>query len=571
MRKLAPDGQVDDVLGDLEEARRQRLRRHPPTVAGILTTLEALEMTAALARARFHALRMSKGNTIVQDYKLGFRMLLKYPGLTFAGGLALAIAIGIGAGWHDLSGDIFRPRIPLPNGDRIVEAEMRDTMNPGDERRILHDFLIWRAEARSLEHLGAYRSIERNLILGNARPEPIRIAETTASAFRVAGVAPLHGRPLLGADEQRGAPPVVVLGYDVWQQRFGGRVDVIGQPVQLGRTAMTIIGVMPQGFAFPINHHMWVPLQLQPAGYAPLEGVGIRVFGLIAPGATQAQANTELAALVEREKAAFPQTYQHLSPRVLAYGGESPGDSRILEIVVRNLPIILVLVVACANVGTLIYARTATREAEIATRYALGASRARIIGQLFVEALVLASVAAVAGLTAAHYGLKWGFAAYLEAEGESSPFWIEPGLKPATVLFAAVLTTLSAALLSLLPAIKATGAHVQPQLRNLGSGGSTLRFGRRLDGGDDRASRADGDLHSSGYRYLRRSLPRPPDPCSIPRRAVPDGAGRFRATAGEHDRRRRASGSLRRARRAHVPRTDTGNRSGTGRPCRYVR
>jgi predicted permease len=406
-------------------------------------------------------------------------MLVKYPGLTLAGGLALAIAIGIGAGWYDLSTDLFRPKLPLPDGERIVEIEMRNPMAAGDERRLLHDFLIWRQNVRLTEALGAYRTIERNLVLGTAdtRGEPVTVAEITASAFQVARVPPLQGRPLVESDEQPGAPPVVVLGYDVWRRHFGGRSDAVGRTVQLGKVTTTVVGVMPEGFAFPINHRLWVPLQLRPSGYAPLEGAAIRVFGRLAPEATQAQAYAEVTALTERVAAASPQTHQHLRPRVLAYGGESPGDRTLMELAITHLPILLVLAVACANVGTLIYARTATRDAEIATRYALGASRGRIVTQLFVEALVLTSLAAVLGLGVAHVALKSGTAAYFSGQSNALPFWVNPGLKPTTVLYASVMSIVGAALLSVLPALKATGWHAQMQLRNHGAGGSTLRFG----------------------------------------------------------------------------------------------
>jgi putative ABC transport system permease protein len=411
------------------------------------------------------------------DVKLGFRMLRRFPGLTIAGGLALAIAIGIGAAWYDLNGDFMRPKLPLPDGDRIVEVEMRDSVNIQDERRILHDFIGWRRDVRTIEELGAYRTLERNLMREGARPEPVTAAEISASAFRLVRVPPLLGRPLLESDEQSGAPPVVVLGYTVWRGRFGGRTDVIGQTVHLGRTQATVVGVMPEGFAFPINHRMWVPLQLQPSGYGPLEGGGIRVFGRIAPGATQTHANTELVALTDRTKAASPRTHEQLRPRVLAYGGESPGDVSWFEFLMKHLPILLVLAVACANVGTLIYARTATREAEIAVRYALGAGRGRIVGQLFAEALVLASLSAVVGLAAANFALKWGLAAFYSNEAGALPFWINPGLKPTTVVFAVGLTILGAALLGIFPALKVTGAHAHAMLKNLGAGGSTLRFG----------------------------------------------------------------------------------------------
>jgi predicted permease len=477
LRALAPSGEAGDVLGDLEEAHRSRSRRYGRRAAGVMRAAEALDMAFALVRAHVIRFKANKGNSMLQDYKLGVRMLVKYPGLTLAGGLALAIAIGLGAGWYDLMHEFWRPQMPLPQGDRIVEIEMRDPRIVGDEHRILHDFLIWRQDLRSVEELGAYRTLQRNLALGEALPEPVNVAEINASAFRLAGVPPLLGRPLIDADERPGAPDVVVLGYYLWQQRLGGRADVVGRELQLGTVKATVVGVMPEGFAFPVNHSLWTPLRLRPSGYAPLEGAAVRVFGRLAPGATQAQANVEVVSLVARTKASSPRTHEHLRPRVLAYGGESPGDRSIVETAVTHLPILLVLIVACANVATLVYARTATRDAEIAMRYALGASRGRIITQLFVEALVLASAAAVAGLAAANWALKWGVSAFYSGRVGELPFWVNPGLKPMTIVYAAALTVTGAAILGVLPAIRVTGSRVQVHLRSLG-GGSTLRFGR---------------------------------------------------------------------------------------------
>ena len=114
---------------------------------------------------------------MLQDYRLGLRMLLKYPGLTLAGGLALAIAIGIGAGWYDVMGQIFAPTIPLPEGDRLVLIETRNTLTNQSESRVLHDFLEWRRALRTIEGLGAYRTHVRNLVVGNTPPEPVRVAE----------------------------------------------------------------------------------------------------------------------------------------------------------------------------------------------------------------------------------------------------------------------------------------------------------------------------------------------------------------------------------------------------------
>ena len=199
---------------------------------------------------------------MLQDYKLGLRMLLKYPGLTLAGGLALAIAIGIGAGWYDLMGKIMAPAIPLPEGDRLVLIETQNTLTNEPEPRVVRDFLEWRRELRTIVDMGAYRTDTRNLAVANAAPEPIQVAELTAAAFGTARVSPLLGRALLDSDETPGAPGVVVLGYDVWQRSLGGRQDVVGSIVKLGNTPSTVIGVMPEGFGYPFNHDAWTPLPL---------------------------------------------------------------------------------------------------------------------------------------------------------------------------------------------------------------------------------------------------------------------------------------------------------------------
>lgn len=412
---------------------------------------------------------------MLQDYKLGLRMLLKYPGLTLAGGLALSIAIGIGAGWYEIMGKIFAPTIPLPEGERVVLIETRNTLSNAAEPRVLRDFLEWRRGLQTIEDLGAYRTHARNLVVGNTTPEPIRVAELTAAAFGTARVPPLFGRALLPSDETAGAPPVVLLGYDVWQRSLGGREDILGAVVKLGPTPATVIGVMPKGFGYPVNHDAWMPLPLR-GSYEALEGDAITVIGRLAQGVSRQQADADVRLFGERTAAALPATHAHLRPRVVRLGG-APDDLDIAQLALRNLPALLVLGIACLSVGTLIYARTATREGEIAVRSALGASRARIMCQLFVEALVLASVAAPVGLIGADRALRWGIEDANRDIG-GAPFWMTPGLTLSTILYAGGLAVVSAAMLSVLPALKVTRARLQPHLANLGSGGATLRFGR---------------------------------------------------------------------------------------------
>ena len=415
---------------------------------------------------------------MLQDYKLGVRMLLKYPGLTLAGGLALAIAIGIGAGWYDLAGKLLWPAIPLPEGDRIVVIQTHNALTNEPELRVTRDFLEWRSDVRSIDGLGAYTTDQRNLIVGNAPPVLIRTAALTATAFRTARVPPLIGRGLLPADETPGAPDVVVLGYDVWQRSFEGRNDVVGSTVKLGHTPVTVVGVMPKGFGYPFSYHAWTPLQLR-ASYGALEGDPIGVIGRLKPGITLEQANAELRVIVERAAATLPTTHAYLRPLVIRLGHDSETEKApdIVGLALMYLPSLLVLVLACTTVGTLFYARTAIREGEMAMRSALGASRARIIGQLFVEALVLSSIAAAVGLIAADRALRWGIESVGELKG-GVPFWMTPGLDVTTIFYAFGLAVIGAAMVSLLPALRVTRTRLQSHLTNLGAGGSTLRFGR---------------------------------------------------------------------------------------------
>ena len=393
-------------------------------------------------------------------------MLLKYPGLTLAGGLALAVAIGVGAGWYDLSGKILSPTVPLPEGDRIVVVETQNTLTNQVEGRVARDFLEWRRTLRTIDGLGAFRPEPRNLAAGDSVPEPVRTVALTATAFATARVAPLLGRPLLESDEASGAPAVVLLGYELWRRTFAGRPDVVGSVVRLGNTPATVIGVMPDGFAYPMNYDAWTPLSLRGV-YGPLEGSPIGVIGRLAPGVTLEQARAEMRVAGERAATAMPATHTHLRPSV---AGLAQGEGDLSQ-TLRNLPVLLVLLIACTSVGTLIYARTATREGEIAVRSALGASRARIMLQLFVEALVLASVAAAVGLVAANRALTWGIDSI-----DDTPFWITPGLRLSTILYAAALAVITAAMLSFLPALKVTRARVQTHLAHR-AGGATLRFG----------------------------------------------------------------------------------------------
>jgi putative ABC transport system permease protein len=161
----------------------------------------------------------------------------EYPGLTIIGGFSLAAAIAIGSVGMEVAGELLYSRLPFDEGERVVRIETRDAEASSVEPRVLHDFAIWRESLETITELGAARLVERNVLTGEGRVEPLRVAEITASAFPLTRVPPLLGRPLQPADEVPGAEPVVVLGYDVWQRQFLGDPAIIGRVVTVGRTS----------------------------------------------------------------------------------------------------------------------------------------------------------------------------------------------------------------------------------------------------------------------------------------------------------------------------------------------
>ena len=419
---------------------------------------------------------MNAGLVSWLDWKLGARLLLKYPALTIIGGLSLAAAIAIGAVGIEVADELLYKRLPFDEGGRVVRLETQDTAASRVEPRVLHDFAIWRRSLKTVAELGAARVSERNVLTGEGRVESLRVAEITASAFPLTRVPPLLGRPLQPTDELPGAEPVVVLGYDVWQRQFLQDPAIIGRVVTVGRTARTVVGVMPPRFGFPRNQQLWVPLPIQDA--PPREGPAVQVFGRLADGASWQDAAAELDVVSARFAADQPATHAQLRTRVRAFAGRTPGDPLRLEDLAVHAIVLLLLGAVSANVATLIFARTAMREPEIVVRHALGASRARVIAQIVTEGLVLALAAAVLGLVVAQTTVRYAWARASQIIGDDGlPFWVDLTLEPVTIAYALLLALVAAALIGLLPALKATGASVQRGLQGITSTGGTMKFG----------------------------------------------------------------------------------------------
>jgi predicted permease len=276
-------------------------------------------------------------------------------------------------------------------------------------------------------------------------------------------------------DERTSAPPVIVIGYDLWQERFGGDPGVLGRTVRLGRLQASVVGVMPRGFSFPAYQDAWIPLRGIGAGIDA--GPAVRTFGRLAPGVTLEQARSELNRPGLLAAASPSPTYEHLRVEVVPYASSIVAltPDEIVALRSANVGIVLLVVLVFGNVALLTFARAATREGEIVVRSALGASRARITTQLFAEALALGGVGLAVGLAAARYGMGWALFIIGSNLGDP-PYWVNDSLSGETLLYAAGLTVLAALVAGVVPALRVTRA-VGRRLRRIGAGSGGLHFG----------------------------------------------------------------------------------------------
>jgi predicted permease len=477
-----------------DEVRR---RGHAPSEAARLARAAAGGRIQAL-----EALREQRGlpwlDSSLLDLRLGLRLVVRNWGLTLVGGLAMTLAISIAAVVFAAFDIVMWSPLPLDDGDRVVAIQVWDREAGRRRDTTWQDLERWRTSLQSVGDVGAFQTIRRNIITPDGSVELASVAEISAAGFRVARVRPLIGRAIADADAAPGAAPVIVIGHDVWQRRFGGGRDVIGRELRLGKDVHTVIGVMPDGFQFPFNFLYWVPLRVAADGTLRNTGPEGVVFGRLAPGATLAGAHAEVSALgilppalrsaqreagpalrsAQREAGPALRSAQREGGRVVPYtfaftGDFEPGELGLLWSL-SSLLLVLMLLPPCANIAILNYARTVTRQQEFAARYALGGSRARIVWQLFIEALVLTAAAAGVALLVLRV-VSVVVAGRLQNMPGGPPFWMTFNVSYRTLLFVAGLALAGAVVSGLVPALQAMG-----RLSRLGAGALAGRTSVRL-------------------------------------------------------------------------------------------
>jgi predicted permease len=415
-------------------------------------------------------------NHLRRDLAFAARMLLKHPGLSLTVILTFGLGIGLTTTVFSIVNGALYKGLPFEDADRLVAVGWTD---PARNIRFLnigvHDYVDLREQQTVFEDVFAMSIRTVNLAGSEGRPERFTGAYATAGLFEILRVQPILGRSFREGEDRPGAEPVIVIGYDVWQERFDGSPDVIGQTVRANGEMRTIVGVAPEGFLFPDREQLWVPLEIDPSASLRGEGPAYLVIGRLRDHVSLDEALVQTATIAGRLEQEYPETNEGVGATVLTFtelllGGEAYG------IFMTMLgAVIAVLLVACANVGNLLLARASVRAKEVAVRTALGASRGRVISQLMTEVALLSVTGGALGFLLGLQGLKWF---NMAVASEPPPFWITFDLDHRVVLFVVAMILLSGVVSGLVPAFRATGSNISETLKDETRGSSGHRLGK---------------------------------------------------------------------------------------------
>jgi putative ABC transport system permease protein len=417
---------------------------------------------------------------IVTDVRSGLRMLVKYPMLSIVAILTLGLGVGLSTTvFCIINGGLFKG-LPFPAADRIVAVVgTNPSQNQPQQPISVQDLVIWKARQTSFEKFGEYAAAPMNLSTEEGRPERFSGGLLTVAAFEALGVQPILGRGFQDGDDRVGAEAIVLLGYTLWRDRFGSSPEVIGQPIRVSGVPRTVIGVMPEKFAFPIREALWTPLALEPnaskRGEEPFYQVIARLKPEVDIGEAKVQAAT-IAAQIERD---FPETNRGRGADVVPYTRTLLGPEIHALLYTMLGAGVGVLLIACVNVSNLLVARASLRRREVAVRMALGAGRYRVVRQHLTEVLVLATLGGAIGIGLSLLGVGW-FVQALSAD--PPPFWMTFDLDYRVMLFVIGVIASASVVAGTLPALHAARVSAGSALKDDTRSATSARLGRFSSG-----------------------------------------------------------------------------------------
>ena len=395
-------------------------------------------------------------DTLWGDIRSGVRVLVKYPALSLASVLTLGLGIGLTTTvFCVVNAGLFKG-LPFPGADRIVSLVATSPSQP-QQSVGAQDLAVFQEGQTSFEKIGAFGFVPLNLSNGDGRPDRFSGGQLTVAAFEVLGVQPLLGRGFRDGDDRPGADPVILLGYRLWRDRYGRAAEIVGQSLRVNGTARTVIGVMPEAFAFPILEAAWIPLSIEPLAKPRGEDPKFQVIARLKPGVGIAEAKAQVTAIATRLEREYPATNRGVGADVMPYARTVLGPE-IYGLLYTMLGGGLgVLLIACVNVSNLLVARASLRRREVAVRMALGAGRRRVLRQHLTEVLVLATAGGGLGVLVSVAGMRW-FTSAISVN--PPPFWITFELDYRVMIFFLGIIVLAGLVAGGLPALHA--ARVDP-------------------------------------------------------------------------------------------------------------